>query len=779
MIGSRIGQYLIESQLGAGAMGVVYRAFDSRLERLVAIKVFSDLDATPKARQRLLHEARSASALNHPHICTIHEVGESGDTPYLVMEFVEGRPLSALIPAGGLPVETVALYGAQIAGALAHAHSRGVVHRDLKCLNIVVTPEGQTKVLDFGIALRQARIGSDADTISNTDAPKDSLQGPGRVAGTVDYMAPEALRGEPVDGRADVWALGVVLYEMATAGLPFPGQTPFEVSGRILHAPPLPLPERVPAALREIVLQCLEKDPSRRYQQAAGVRAALLAIPPGRPEAGRAASLQEAPSRPREGGGTGERAPTGQRRALLVLPFTNLARDPESDYFADGLTEEIIADLSSVRQLRVISRTSSMQFKGSAGSVADLARQVDVQYVLEGSVRRSGGALRITAKLIEVATDSPVWAQKYNGSLDDIFAIQETLSRAIVEALRVVLTAEEDAKLGRHTITDARAYEWYLRAKQEMLTFTKDGLDRAVDCLEKSSAIVGENALVLAATGEAYWQYVNAGISPDRAYLDKAEACARRAIELDPASPHGHRVAGLVGVHRGDIQGALRQLRRAIETDPNDPDSLLWGCLTAALSGQMRLGEAWAARLVEIDPVTPFFQTMPGAMAWFAGDYEKSSRLWSARYPAILENPLMRFVYGQSLVASGRVDDGHRILDELARAAPDNPFGQLAAVFRQALEGARKKNEMAAVLTPALVASLEGDPQYCWFLAQCYALVNDVDAGLRWLEAAVARGFINHDLLSHRDPFLASLRGDPRFGALMADVDRRMRVLEI
>lgn len=758
MIGSRIGQYRIESQLGAGAMGVVYRAYDTRLERLVAIKVFSDLDATPKARERLLHEARSASALNHPHICTIHEVGESGDTPYLVMEFVEGRPLSGLIPAGGFPVETVALYGSQIASALAHAHSRGVVHRDLKCLNIVVTPEGHTKVLDFGIALRQAQIASDADTIIKTKAQNDSFQTAGRVAGTVAYMAPEALRGEPVDRRADIWALGVVLYEMASASLPFSGQTSFEVSGHILHAPPPALPDRVPAALRAIVLQCLAKDPARRYQDAGEVRAALATMQFG-------------------GGTAGARVSPDERRALLVLPFANLANDPESDFFADGLTEEIIADLSSVRQLRVISRTSSMQFKGSTGTVADLAKQVHVEYVLEGSVRRSGGALRITAKLIEVATDSPVWGQKYNGTLDDVFAIQETLSRAIVEALRVVLTAEEDAKLKHHTITDVRAYEWYLRAKQEMLKFTKDGLDRAVDCLEKSSAIVGENALVLAATGEAYWQYINAGISADRSYLDKAEACARRAIELDPTSPHGHRVAGLVGVHRGDIQGALRQLRRALDTDPNDPDSLLWGCLMAAMSGQMRLGEAWAARLVEIDPVTPFFQTMPGAMAWMSGEYEKASQLWSERLPAVLENPLMRLVYGQALVASGRGDDGNRVLEELARAAPDNPFGQLALVYLHAFKGER--DQMVALLTPSLVASLEGDPQYCWFLAQCYALVNDVSTGIRWVEAAAARGFINHDLLSRRDPFLANLRGDPRYDALMTDVERRMRALEI
>ena len=488
MIDTRIGQYLVESKLGAGAMGVVYRAFDSRLERPVAIKVFPALAATPMTRQRLMHEARSASALNHPNVCTIYEVGESGEIMYLVMEFIDGQTLSASMPPGGFSADTIAAYGSQIAGALAHAHARGVVHCDLKCANVVVTPEGRIKVLDFGLAQRQMQA---ADTETATHV-HDALYAPGRVAGTLAYMAPETLRGEMADGRADIWALGVVLYKMAAARLPFTGQTAFELSGQILHEPPAPLPERVPAGLRAVVARCLAKEPGRRYQDAAEVRAALDAVQSGTvTSSGSAAIVRE--------------TATG-KRALLVLPFTNLPADPEGDYFADGLTEEIIADLSSVRQLRVISSTSSKQFKGTRLTVGELAGQFGVEHVLEGSVRRIGQALRITAKLIEVATDSPVWGNKYSGTLDDVFAIQESLSKSIVDALRLVLTTEEERKLKEHPIADVRAYEWYLRAKQDMLRFTKDGLDRAIECLEKSEAIQGENALILATKGEAYWQ---------------------------------------------------------------------------------------------------------------------------------------------------------------------------------------------------------------------------------------------------------------------------------
>lgn len=756
MIGTRIGHYRIDSQLGAGGMGVVYRAFDSRLERNVAIKVFPGMAGTPKARHRLLHEARSASALNHPNVCTIHEVGETGDTAYLVMEFIDGRTLSASLPPDGFPAEIIAAYGAQIADALAHAHARGVVHRDLKGANVVVTPEGRIKVLDFGLAQREARV-DDTQTMIEDD---DSFLSPGKVSGTLAYMAPEALSGSPVDGRADIWALGVMLYEMASARRPFTGQTSFELSGQILHAAPAPLPDRVPAGLRAVVARCLAKDPGRRYQDAAEVRAVLEALASGSPTP--------------PGGVPSLRDVTG-RKSILVLPFSNLSAEPDSDYFADGLTEEIIADLSDLRQLRVISSTSSMRFKGTKLAVAELAYQLNVQHVLEGSVRRIGNALRITAKLIEVASDSPVWSNKYNGTLADVFAIQESLSKSIVDALRVVLTAAEERKLEKHEIADVAAFEWYLRAKREMLSMTKDGLDRAIELLDKCEAITGDNEMVLAVKGEAYWQYVNSGVSGDPSYLDQAEACIRRVLEIEPQSPHGHRVAGLVRVHRGDIQGALTELKVALDLAPNDPDCLLWGGLVASLSGKMELADAWATRLVEIDPVTPFYQLMPGTVAWFRGDYERAWALWSARLPAILENPLMRLCYGHVAINTGRSSEGQRLFEELAQADPESPFGQLAVIYQRALAGDRE--QVLARLTPALIGALEGDPQYCWFLGQVHALVGEVDAGLRWVEAAVALGFINHDLLAEKDPFLARLRSDPRFAELIAKVRRRSDAL--
>lgn len=733
-------------------MGVVYRAFDSRLQRPVAIKAFPDFAGDARAVQRLLHEGRSASALNHPHVCTVYEVGESADAAYLVMEYVEGDPLSALIQAGPLPVDDIVQYGAQIAGAVAHAHVRGVIHRDLKSANVVVTPDGRAKVLDFGIALRQVDQRVTIDGIDDEPTADE-----GRLLGTVAYMAPEALCGMPADARTDIWSLGVVLYEMAAGAVPFRGGTPFEVRARILDQAPPPLPATVPPTLRAIIQRCLQKDPEQRYADATMVRGALEALQ----------SSRELTSAVRVDG----------RRSVVVLPFANLSSDPDNEFFSEGLTDEIIAELSNVKGLRVISRTSSTQLKGDTQNIAELASRLQVEYVLEGSVRRSGGQLRVTAKLVEAATDSPVWGQKYSGTLEDVFAIQERMSRSIVDALRVSLTVEEDERLAKRPIADARAYEWYLRARHEMLRFTEDGLERALEYLQKSAEIQGENALLLAARGHVYWQFVNAGVSANLSYLDWAEQCARQVLEIDPAFAQGHRLLGLVTLHRGDPQGALRQLKQSIDLDSSDPESLMWGSLLAAFSGKMELAEAWGSRLVELDRLTPLYQAVPGTLASMRGDFERAVEIFAAQYAGILDNPALRLLYGQNLALAGRLEQAHAVLGDLARALPDNPFGQLAVLYGHALKDDR--DAVVAGVTPELTEVLGSDAQYSWFLAQCHALVGEVDAGIRWVETAVARGLINYPLLGKIDPFLASLRPDQRFQALMARVKRQWEAFDV
>ena len=368
-VGTRIGNYEIQAPLGEGGMGAVYQAHDPTLQRTVAIKVLAKQDEDASAR--LLQEARAASALNHPHICTIYEVGEHEGQAFIVMEHVEGKPLSALIPSDGLPPESVIRYGTQIADALAHAHERGIVHRDLKSANVVITPEGRAKVLDFGLAARMPQ--RDVDGLTKT---QESLPHAGMLVGTLACMAPEVLRGEAATARSDIWALGVLLYEMASGRLPFGGTTVADVAAAILKDSTRSLPQHVPAGLRAITRRSLAKDSSQRYASTGELRAVLEAIDSSE-SAAAPSTDQQAASPP----------------SIAVLPFANMSADPENEYFCDGITEDIINALTQLKGLRVMARTSSFSFKGTNPEIAEVGAKLKVATVLEGSVRRAGQSL--------------------------------------------------------------------------------------------------------------------------------------------------------------------------------------------------------------------------------------------------------------------------------------------------------------------------------------------------------------------------------------------------
>jgi non-specific serine/threonine protein kinase len=457
------------------------------------------------------------------------------------------------------------------------------------------------------------------------------------------------------------------------------------------------------------------------------------------------------------------------RRSIVVLPFVNLTEG--DDYFADGLMDEIITDLSSVRALRVISRTSSMRLKGSAEQLSEIASSLGVQYLLEGSVRRNGPSLRVTTKLIDIASDSAVWAHKYSGTNEDVFTIQESISRGIVDALHLVLSPRESERLVSRPLDDIRAYESYLKAKREMLTFTKEGLDRALAFLESSERLVGENILLLSATGHVYWQYVNAGIDNNPVYLEKARAAAERILTLAPESEHGHRLLGLVQVHEGTVREGIRSLKRALEIDPNDPDTLVWLCVFCGNTGKSAAARPWAERLKLIDPLTPLFQVIPAMLAAMEGRFKEAIEAFAPQYAGNLDNPGVRLAYGQTLALGGRVDEALPIFDALVRDLPDSPFAQLAAFYACAFRGDREAAR--ASVTPQVQAVLGSDPQYSWFLAECYAVIDDRHCALEWLDRAASRGFINYPLLAERDPLLESLRGEPAFQELIAGVKRQ------
>ncbi len=518
--------------LGAGGMGVVYKARDPRLDRLVAIKVLPlDVTRENNAKQRFLLEARAASALDHPNICAIHEINETLDGQlYLVMAYYEGETLQQKIERGPLVLDEALDVAIQVGQGLARAHAAGIVHRDIKPANLMVTPGGTVRILDFGLA---KLAGSEGVTQTGT------------TVGTVAYMSPEQARGQDVDHRSDLWSLGVVLYEMLAGMRAFPGENLLSISRAILEREPRPLPGSASRA-QGVLSRALCKGREHRYQSATELLSELQT-------AKRAATQGAVPSRP-------------DVPFIAVLPFTNMSPDPENEYFSDGLTDEIIADLAKIRALRVISRTSIMRLKGTDKDLRTIGRELNVRYLLEGSVRKSGNSLRITAQLIDAADDVHLWAEKYSGSLEDVFDIQERVSRAIVRALHVTLSPDEDRRVAERPIQDVRAYECYLRARQEIYRLTETSLSRAEQLLRQGLELIGENELLHAALGDTLFQLYNVGIRLEEGCLREAEQHAARALDLNPRTSHGRVLKGLIAYKRADLGSAVLSLKQALDS---------------------------------------------------------------------------------------------------------------------------------------------------------------------------------------------------------------------
>ena len=741
MVGKTIAHYEIAAKLGGGGMGVVYKAKDTKLGRPVALKFLPpEWSHDEQVKQRFIREAQAASATDHPNICPVHSIeSTSDDQLFIVMAYCDGQTLKERLEKGPIGTDESLWVATQVADGLAKAHAQGVVHRDIKPGNLMLTDSG-VRILDFGLA-------KFADSLQLTLA--------GSMVGTVAYMSPEQTRGEEADARSDIWSLGVVLYQMLTGELPFKGGYPEAISHAIRTEEPAPLRSKntdVAIDVDTFVLRALKKNLKERIQTAREMARGLrqlqgMTVP-------QELQTQVIPI---------------SRRSVVVLPFVTLTEG--DDYFADGLTDEIITDLSSVRALRVISRTSSMRLKGSADQLSDIASNLGVQYVLEGSVRRSGSSLRVTTKLIDIASDSAVWTHKYSGTNEDVFTIQESISRGIVDALHVVLSPRESKRLVARPLDDIRAYESYLKAKQEMLTFTKDGLDRALAFLQNSEQLVGENILLLSATGHVYWQYVNAGIDNNPAYLEKARAAAERILALAPESEHGHRLLGLVQVHEGNVREGIGSLKRALEIDPNDPDTLVWLCVFCGNTGKAAAARPWAERLKLIDPLTPLFQVIPAVLATMEGKFKEAIEAFAPQYAGNLDNPGVRLAYGQTLALGGRIEAALPIFDALVRDLPESPFAQLAKFYASAFRGDR--DAARSSITPEVQAVFGSDPQYSWFLAECYALIDDRCGAIDWLRRAASLGFINYPLLAERDPLLASVRGEPAFQELIAGVKQQ------
>ncbi len=468
-----------------------------------------------------------------------------------------------------------------------------------------------------------------------------------------------------------------------------------------------------------------------------------------------------------------------QEKSIIVLPFDDMSPSKDNEYFSDGLTEEIITDLSHVNGLLVISRSSAMTFKGTKKTIPEIAKSVNVRYVLEGSVRKAGNNLRITAQLIDATTDVHLWAEKYSGTLDDVFDIQEKVSRRIVDALKIKLSSEEKQKITTRPIENVDAYVCYLRARYEALRWTEEGMDNALKHLQNGLEIAGENAVITAELGYVYYQYINMGLKEDDLYLQKAEEFARHALELDPETVNGYIVLGLIkATWGGNMKEGIKYLRKALNIRHNDYDATYWLIAFYAHAGQINIVNPYVEKLKLYDPLNPWSQWAPGFVHMWDGQFDLALKLHEkifGLYPYITP---FRWYYAFNLAYSHRIDEACSHFEGAAKEQPNAKFFRLGLLLALALKG--KKQEVKAVLNDGkLEAWAKNDFSYSYYVADSYALIDEKEKALDWLEIAVNRGLINYPFINEYDPFLENIRGEPRFKKLMKRVKYEWENFEV
>jgi serine/threonine protein kinase/tetratricopeptide (TPR) repeat protein len=776
LIGQIISHYRIIEKLGAGGMGEVYRAHDEHLKRDVAFKILPpDSQGGAEAGKKILREARSASALNDPHICTIHEVGEAGGHHFIVMELVDGRPLNSLIPPEGLRPELVVRYGAQIAAALAHAHDRGIIHRDIKTANVVITPSGQVKVLDFGLA----RFYGDHE-LADVTCSTQSATNASAVVGTLPYIAPEILRGEEAGAGSDIWSLGVTLYEMSAGNRPFRGQTAFELTSGILREPLPPLPPQLPPGLRTVIERCLEKEPGHRYQRASEVHAALEAVQtqPGASSSAVPPSARPSSSAKRSPrmfgvialavlaaalfaanvGGLRDkvlhRAAAPGIHSLAVLPLENLSGDSQQQYFADGMTEELTTELSQISSLRVVSRTSAMRYKGTQKSVPEIAQELNVDAVVEGSVEREGDRVRITAQLVQGPTDTHLWAKGYERDFRDSLRLQDEVAQAIVDEIQLKLTPQEQARLARNAVIDPEAHEDYLRGLFYLNLRNGPAEQKAIGLFQAAIKRDPAYAAAYASLADSYRALMfNSNAAPAEV-LPQSAAAAKRAIEIDDQLAEAHASLGSsMGDYDWDWAGGEREFQIALRLNQNSSVAHAYHAHFLREEGKTEESIREGRRAVELDPVSAVASFLLAQCLYEARRYDeavsqlrKTLDLEPRFWPAHL-------YLGKTLAEQGQFQEA---VEELKKAGDfaAEPYATIGYVYGRMGRAADARKVIADLKeqsTKGYVAPSN--------FAKIYIGLGDKDQAFGWLE----KGY------QQRDFWLAFLKGDPIFDSLRSD----------
>jgi len=808
MVGKTLRNYRITDKLGVGGQGAVYKATDTKLGRPVVIKVIPpELSVKESNLKRFEREARLASSLDHPNICTIFDLDEVDGVHFIAMQYVEGKNVRQLVAGRPLELKTTLLIGLQVADALAAAHSRGIIHRDIKSGNVMVTSSGQVKVLDFGLA----KLLDDTEAVTS-GIHRTELTEVGVPYGTATYAAPEQARGDRVDKRADIFSLGVLLYEMLTGTWPFRGKTTIDVRHAVLHDPPRPITELrtspIPPRLQQAIDRALAKEPKDRFQNMEDFRNELRQVLQEL-DAGASAGYQNvAPEPPRHLTGanpvsramrwlksiTRSETPTTspnlstpskqgihetpfttvtdqEKKSLAILCFRNLSNDPASSFYEFSLADAVITELARVRSLVVRPSSVIARYQGEHRDPREIGKELNVSAVMTAGFIHSGERFRVTAQLIDVGSGELLWSDRIDTAASDIIVVQDTIAQRIVEGLRVELSPAEQDKIATASTQNPAAYEQYLRGRDLFARFifrtlSRDDCDAAIEHFERAIQLDPNFALAHDGLGACYVNRVFKGFGGAEDY-ERAEVAFTKALAIDPNIFEARMLMVFVYLWRGKKEQAREEVNRARREAPNEPVVHFVKALLHRLDGEYGRALSSYDRLVRLDPAAHVVASYSRALVhMYMGHFEETfKQLDNAGEP---DNALVRTFRALALYYTGQTDAAAEMMKDVVEKHPNmHGVRPNLAIF---LSAQGKHDEALAQLTPDVKRNGEVDADIAYMIGSVYALEGLQGDAFEWLERSISLGNANRPCFEN-DPNWASLRGDPRFAELMTKLN--------